>query len=121
MLFNQIFLETCQFQCFSNFSSTSYLQLNSLLERTVRRLDEDARRTGRISMKEIQEALREIQQSSEFSNFELLTYLFSSMSNSTICPGSTLMFNCVSGEVKETRPYGFHPCSILQHVTYGLI
>lgn len=33
----------------------------------------------------------------------------------------TLMFNCVSGEVKETRPYGFHPCSILQHVTYGLI
>lgn len=211
MLFNEEFLETCQFQCFSNFSSTSYLQLNSLLERTVRRLDEDARRTGRISMKEIQEALREIQQSSEFSNFELLTYLFSSMSNSTICPGSnvsllffwlmcwdyiiyryfrrlntdqfilccvslsrskivcrsswnpgqqwckiyraytnltrryltedfnvirvgggptslvqtdsrpTLMFNCVSGEVIETRPYGFHPCSILQHVTYGLI
>lgn len=78
MLFNQVFLGTCQFQCFSNFSSTSYLQLNSLLERTVRRLDEDARRTGRISMKEIQEALREIQQSSEFSNFELLTYLFSS-------------------------------------------
>lgn len=32
----------------------------------MRRLDEDARRTGRISMKEIQEALREIQQSSEF-------------------------------------------------------
>lgn len=65
MLFNQEFLETCKFQCFSHFSSTSYLQLNSLLERTVRRLDEDARRTGRISMKEIQEALREIQQSSE--------------------------------------------------------
>lgn len=53
----------------------------------MRRLDEDARRTGRISMKEIQEALREIQQSSEFSIFELLTYLFRPGSNSTICPG----------------------------------
>lgn len=41
----------------------------------MRRLDEDARRTGRISMKEIQEALHEIQHSSEFSNFKLLTFL----------------------------------------------
>uniref|UniRef100_A0A1B6EW94 PROP1-like PPR domain-containing protein n=1 Tax=Cuerna arida TaxID=1464854 RepID=A0A1B6EW94_9HEMI len=45
---------------FSSFSSTPSFQKRSSLDHTIRRLDEDARRIGRISMKEVEEALNEI-------------------------------------------------------------
>ncbi|XP_046663797.1 leucine-rich PPR motif-containing protein, mitochondrial isoform X1 [Homalodisca vitripennis] len=44
----------------SSFSSTPSFSRGSSLDHTIRRLDEDARRTGRISMKEVEEALNEI-------------------------------------------------------------
>lgn len=65
------FMLTLFYVFFSNYATVAAQHQSNSLDKSIKRLDEDARRIGRISRKEIEEVLDEIRQSSKSNYFPL--------------------------------------------------